>query len=163
MGMKQLLVKDLLCVMAYGTSNARASAAKLLFYYWPTFNSSLFERKGAPPRVTSKLFLTFGLAWSRPCGESVSRGAVVVALALWSRGPGFDSQPGDPSLMISSKGHLRLAVGIKGGEIKRGISPSGYLKTQKRKKKLFHKYDPIVECIYSLGVTSWIPGHMDVI
>nr|XP_018900718.1 PREDICTED: protein unc-79 homolog isoform X2 [Bemisia tabaci] len=53
MGMKQLLVKDLLCVMAYGTSNARASAAKLLFYYWPTFNSSLFERKGAPPRVTN--------------------------------------------------------------------------------------------------------------
>lgn len=58
MGMKQLLVKDLLCVMAYGTSNARASAAKLLFYYWPTFNSSLFERKGAPPRVTSMQFFS---------------------------------------------------------------------------------------------------------
>lgn len=53
MTMKANLVKDMLCVMAYGTSGARASAAKLLFYYWPTFNSSLFERKGAPPKFTT--------------------------------------------------------------------------------------------------------------
>ncbi|XP_073986418.1 UNC-79 domain-containing protein isoform X3 [Rhodnius prolixus] len=53
MTMKQNLVKDMLCVIAHGTSTARASAAKLLFYYWPTFNSSLFERKGIPPKFTS--------------------------------------------------------------------------------------------------------------
>ncbi|RZF46360.1 hypothetical protein LSTR_LSTR011144 [Laodelphax striatellus] len=53
MMMKGNLVKDMLCVIAYGTSGARASAAKLLFYYWPTFNSSLFERKGVPPKFTT--------------------------------------------------------------------------------------------------------------
>lgn len=53
MTMKQSLVKDMLCVIAHGTSTARASAAKLLFYYWPTFNSSLFERKGVPPKFSS--------------------------------------------------------------------------------------------------------------
>ncbi|XP_066903218.1 protein unc-79 homolog isoform X4 [Halyomorpha halys] len=53
MSMKQILVKDMLCVIAHGTSTARASAAKLLFYYWPTFNSSLFERKGIPPKFTN--------------------------------------------------------------------------------------------------------------
>ncbi|XP_024081973.1 protein unc-79 homolog isoform X2 [Cimex lectularius] len=53
MKMKQNLVKDMLCVIAHGTSTARASAAKLLFYYWPTFNSSLFERKAIPPKFTS--------------------------------------------------------------------------------------------------------------
>lgn len=57
MTMKQNLVKDMLCVIAHGTSTARASAAKLLFYYWPTFNSSLFERKGIPPKFTSNLFI----------------------------------------------------------------------------------------------------------
>uniref|UniRef100_A0A8D8RWG0 Protein unc-79 homolog n=1 Tax=Cacopsylla melanoneura TaxID=428564 RepID=A0A8D8RWG0_9HEMI len=53
MSIKLTLLKDLLCVIAYGTFAARASAAKLLFYYWPTFNSTLFERRGAPPRFTN--------------------------------------------------------------------------------------------------------------
>ncbi|KAI5736841.1 hypothetical protein M8J76_007669 [Diaphorina citri] len=53
MSIKLTLLKDILCVIAYGTFAARASAAKLLFYYWPTFNSSLFERRGAPPRFTN--------------------------------------------------------------------------------------------------------------
>ncbi|KAF4533554.1 hypothetical protein B566_EDAN001039 [Ephemera danica] len=36
---------DLLCIMAFGTSGARNSAAKLLFYYWPPFNISAIEKR----------------------------------------------------------------------------------------------------------------------
>lgn len=43
---KHNVLKDILCVIAYGTSTARSSAAKLLFYYWPAFNPNLFDRKG---------------------------------------------------------------------------------------------------------------------
>ncbi|XP_038207458.1 protein unc-79 homolog [Zerene cesonia] len=46
MSMKQSVVKDVLCVIAYGTCGARLSAAKLLFYYWPPFDAKLFDRKG---------------------------------------------------------------------------------------------------------------------
>ncbi|XP_063897026.1 protein unc-79 homolog [Helicoverpa armigera] len=46
MSMKQSVVKDILCVIAYGTWGARLSAAKLLFYYWPPFDAKLFDRKG---------------------------------------------------------------------------------------------------------------------
>lgn len=45
MTLKHNVVKDLLCVIAYGTSSSRSSAAKLLFYYWPAFNADLFDRK----------------------------------------------------------------------------------------------------------------------
>ncbi|ERL94236.1 hypothetical protein D910_11517, partial [Dendroctonus ponderosae] len=45
MTFKQNILKDVLSAIAYGTSNSRASAAKLLFYYWPTFNANLFDRK----------------------------------------------------------------------------------------------------------------------
>lgn len=45
MTLKQTIVKDILSVIAYGTSTARSCAAKLLFYYWPTFNANLFDRK----------------------------------------------------------------------------------------------------------------------
>ncbi|KAK4872146.1 hypothetical protein RN001_016270 [Aquatica leii] len=46
MTLKQSILKDILSVIAYGTSTARSSAAKLLFYYWPAFNPNLFDRKG---------------------------------------------------------------------------------------------------------------------
>ncbi|KAK5639447.1 hypothetical protein RI129_011939 [Pyrocoelia pectoralis] len=46
MTLKQTILKDILSVIAYGTSTARSSAAKLLFYYWPAFNPNLFDRKG---------------------------------------------------------------------------------------------------------------------
>ncbi|GBP28886.1 Protein unc-79 homolog [Eumeta japonica] len=46
MTMKPTIVKDLLCVIAYGTAGARLSAAKLMFYYWPAFDAQLFDRKG---------------------------------------------------------------------------------------------------------------------
>ncbi|KAL3290395.1 hypothetical protein HHI36_023736 [Cryptolaemus montrouzieri] len=45
MTLKQNVLKDLLNVIAYGTSAARSPAAKLLFYYWPTFNANLLDRK----------------------------------------------------------------------------------------------------------------------
>lgn len=45
MTLKQSILKDVLSVIAYGASAARSSAAKLLFYYWPTFNANLFDRK----------------------------------------------------------------------------------------------------------------------
>lgn len=46
MTLKQSILKDILSSIAYGTSTARSSAAKLLFYYWPAFNPNLFDRKG---------------------------------------------------------------------------------------------------------------------
>jgi hypothetical protein len=45
MAMKPTVVKDLLCIMAFGTSGARNSAAKLLFYYWPPCNISAIEKR----------------------------------------------------------------------------------------------------------------------
>lgn len=45
MTLKQTVLKDLLCVIAYGTPAARSSSAKLLFYYWPAFNANLFDRR----------------------------------------------------------------------------------------------------------------------
>lgn len=53
---KKNVVKDLLCVIAYGTSGARSSAAKLLFYYWPTFNPNLFDRRVVLQKFTSRYF-----------------------------------------------------------------------------------------------------------
>nr|CAD7392026.1 unnamed protein product [Timema cristinae] len=50
---KKNVVKDLLCVIAYGTPGARASAAKLLFYYWPTFNPNLFDRRVVLQKFTN--------------------------------------------------------------------------------------------------------------
>lgn len=55
MRLKHNVVKDLLCVIAYGTSASRASAAKLLFYYWPAFDPNLFDRKGLLCKFTNNL------------------------------------------------------------------------------------------------------------
>lgn len=54
MTLKQSILKDILSVIAYGTSPARLSAAKLLFYYWPTFNTSLFDRKNLIGKFAGK-------------------------------------------------------------------------------------------------------------
>ncbi|XP_055716676.1 protein unc-79 homolog isoform X6 [Phlebotomus papatasi] len=56
MTLKHNVVKDLLCVIAYGTAASRSSAAKLLFYYWPAFNTNLFDRRGLLCKFTSKIF-----------------------------------------------------------------------------------------------------------
>lgn len=54
MTLKHNVVKDLLCVIAYGTSTSRSAAAKLLFYYWPAFNADLFDRKVLLVKFNSK-------------------------------------------------------------------------------------------------------------
>lgn len=53
MALKPNLVKDILNIIAYGPSYTRVSASKLLFYYWPSFNTSLFERKAAPVEISN--------------------------------------------------------------------------------------------------------------
>lgn len=55
MTLKHNVVKDLLCVIAYGTSTSRSSAAKLLFYYWPAFNADLFDRRVLLVKFNSKI------------------------------------------------------------------------------------------------------------
>ncbi|XP_043278465.1 protein unc-79 homolog isoform X2 [Venturia canescens] len=55
MALKPGVVKDILCVVAYGTAPARASAAKLLFYYWPTFNQNLFDRRAVLVKFANDL------------------------------------------------------------------------------------------------------------
>ncbi|XP_059622044.1 protein unc-79 homolog [Phlebotomus argentipes] len=55
MTLKHNVVKDLLCVIAYGTAASRSSAAKLLFYYWPAFNTNLFDRRGLLCKFTNDL------------------------------------------------------------------------------------------------------------
>jgi len=54
MALKPGVVKDILCVIAYGTASARASAAKLLFYYWPSFNPNLFDRRAVLVKFASE-------------------------------------------------------------------------------------------------------------
>lgn len=56
MALKPGVVKDILCVVAYGTAPARASAAKLLFYYWPSFNPNLFDRRAVLVKFASTSF-----------------------------------------------------------------------------------------------------------
>ncbi|XP_069937362.1 protein unc-79 homolog isoform X2 [Cherax quadricarinatus] len=46
MALKADIVKDLLCVIAYGTPTSRPPAANLLFYYWPNLNPTLYDRRG---------------------------------------------------------------------------------------------------------------------
>ncbi|XP_053676788.1 protein unc-79 homolog isoform X2 [Anopheles nili] len=55
MRLKHNVAKDLLCVIGYGTAMSRASAAKLLFYYWPAFDPNLFDRKGLLCKFTNDL------------------------------------------------------------------------------------------------------------
>uniref|UniRef100_A0A0P4WEN1 Protein unc-79 homolog n=3 Tax=Scylla olivacea TaxID=85551 RepID=A0A0P4WEN1_SCYOL len=46
MALKPDIVKDLLCVIAFGTPSSRPPAANLLFYYWPSLNPTLYDRRG---------------------------------------------------------------------------------------------------------------------
>lgn len=55
MALKPDVLKDLLCVIAYGTSSARMSCAKLLFYYWPPFSSVLYDRKTLICKIANTL------------------------------------------------------------------------------------------------------------
>lgn len=42
---KRDAIKDLLCVIAYGTVEARKVGMKLLVYYWPHVNPTLYDRR----------------------------------------------------------------------------------------------------------------------
>ncbi|RXG72916.1 hypothetical protein Avbf_03315 [Armadillidium vulgare] len=55
MALKKDVIKDLFTVIAYGTPKARAAAANLLFFYWPNFNPTLFERKSCHIKFTGNL------------------------------------------------------------------------------------------------------------
>lgn len=54
MALKSGVVKDLLCTVAYGTMLAKASAVKVLFYYWPPFDKNLLDRRIIMMKFTSK-------------------------------------------------------------------------------------------------------------
>ncbi|XP_071438717.1 protein unc-79 homolog [Hetaerina americana] len=61
MSMRANIAQDLLCVIAHGTTPARAAAAKLLFHYWPPFCCSLVplelqRRQGGGTPATSIKF-----------------------------------------------------------------------------------------------------------
>ena len=45
MSLKEDVTKDLLCVAAHGTPQARSPAANLLFYYWPSLNPTAYDRR----------------------------------------------------------------------------------------------------------------------
>lgn len=70
MAVKPGVVKDILCVVAYGTVPARASAAKLLFYYWPSFNPELFDRRAVLMKTACKYQLRW---WPFAKGKSLDR------------------------------------------------------------------------------------------
>ncbi|KAL5284179.1 UNC79 family protein [Megaselia abdita] len=54
MRLKCNVVKDILCIIAYGTAQSRSSAAKLLFYYWPAFDPNLFDRRCLLSKLTTE-------------------------------------------------------------------------------------------------------------
>lgn len=54
MALKPDIVKDLLCVVAFGTPSSRPPAANLLFYYWPSLNPTLYDRRGIHIKFSGK-------------------------------------------------------------------------------------------------------------
>lgn len=58
MTFKKNIKKDLLVVIAYGTSVARYHAARLLFNYWPLYNANKFDRN-KPKSIGNYLFYYF--------------------------------------------------------------------------------------------------------
>jgi hypothetical protein len=59
MSLKRDAVKDVLCVVAYGTLEARNVAINLLVYYWPHTNSTLYDRRSINFKFNGKLVLTY--------------------------------------------------------------------------------------------------------
>lgn len=45
LSLKRDAVKDVLCVIAYGATEARNVAINLLVYYWPHLNPTLYDRR----------------------------------------------------------------------------------------------------------------------
>lgn len=75
MALKPDIVKDLLCVIAFGTPSSRPPAANLLFYYWPSLNPTLYDRRGIHIKFSGKsctssialLFHLLGFHILSPC------------------------------------------------------------------------------------------------
>ncbi len=78
MGLKEDIAKDMLCVTAHGTPSARAPAANLLFYYWPTLNPTLLDRKNVLSKFNSSP------TWSPPrcCNPECNTGKDAVKICL---------------------------------------------------------------------------------
>ncbi|XP_031779809.1 protein unc-79 homolog isoform X4 [Nasonia vitripennis] len=53
MTLKSRVITDILCVIAYGTTSAKAAATKLLFHYWPNFNPNIFDRKSVHTKLSN--------------------------------------------------------------------------------------------------------------
>lgn len=49
-------IKDLLCVIAYGTVEARKVGMNLLVYYWPHVNPTLYDRRNVNFNFNGKDF-----------------------------------------------------------------------------------------------------------
>jgi hypothetical protein len=80
MSLKEDISKDLLCVVAHGTPNARAPAANLLFYYWPSLNPTHYDRRNVLSKFNSSP------TWSPPIcsnpGCTVNSGAPADAVKI---------------------------------------------------------------------------------
>ena len=54
MALKPDVAKDLLCAIAHGTQKARLAGANLIFYYWPSLNPTLYDRRGVTVKFSGK-------------------------------------------------------------------------------------------------------------
>ena len=59
MSLKPDVAKDLLCVIAHGTLKARVPGAHLLFYYWPSLNPTLYDRRGVNTKFNGIFSIMF--------------------------------------------------------------------------------------------------------
>ncbi|XP_042883659.1 protein unc-79 homolog isoform X4 [Penaeus japonicus] len=78
MSLKSDIAKDLLCVIAYGTPTSRSPAANLLFYYWPSLNPTLYDRRGIHIKfsdISSVLKAMFNKSAQAAKSDSISQTA----------------------------------------------------------------------------------------
>ncbi|XP_050714372.1 protein unc-79 homolog isoform X4 [Eriocheir sinensis] len=78
MALKPDIVKDLLCVVAFGTPSSRPPAANLLFYYWPSLNPTLYDRRGIHIKfsdISSVLRAMFNKSAQAAKSDSISQTA----------------------------------------------------------------------------------------
>ena len=76
MSLKEDLAKDILCVIAHGTPNARIPAANLLFYFWPGLNPTHYDRRTVLGKFNN------GDTWNPPncCTQGCENKAVKMCL-----------------------------------------------------------------------------------
>ncbi|XP_064117132.1 protein unc-79 homolog isoform X3 [Macrobrachium nipponense] len=78
MSLKCDIVKDVVCVIAYGTPSSRLPAANLLFYYWPSLNPTLYDRRGIHIKfsdISSVLKAMFNKSAQAAKSDSISQTA----------------------------------------------------------------------------------------